>query len=214
MKKNMIKNITIGLTFAMVLGFTMTHTAKAASYDIKEDVVQTGTIAAKVEVKAEKVMDGVTDIVINTYKGKEKQRILLQCDSTTQSITAFYYMKDVLGGKASGANGFAITVYDNDKQELRKGGEAEVFDGANTKQNLRKGLERLSVLKGTGYIVFQFHESINSIDREPTAFSMMIPSSYYKNIIDAVDSVEGSGGCNIDGGFTSTYSLKNLTDSI
>lgn len=198
---------------ALVAALMAATSSKAASYDIKEVAAQQVVKAAKVTVSTDKVMNGITDITINAYNGKTSERFILQCDATTQSLNVFYYLKDTIGTKAKGATGFAITVYDNEDTVYTQGGKVEVFDGQDTKANLRKSLDRLLQLKGVGYVVFEFYEHVDGIGRSPVAYSLQIPSTEIPRIIQAIDSVQGSEGCNIDGGFTSVYSLKNLTST-
>lgn len=198
---------------ALAFAFFASTKADAASYDVKEVPAQVVTKAAKVSISTDKVMNGITDITINAFAGKTTERYILQCDATTQTLNVFYFLKDTTGGKAKGATGFAITVYDNDDQVYTQGGKVEVFDGQNTKVNLRKALDRLLQLKGVGYIVFEFYENVDGIGRSPVAYSLQISSKEVPHILQAIDAVQGSEGCNIDGGFTSVHSLKNLTDS-
>lgn len=200
----------------LIIATLIGNSAKAASYDIKPDTVHEALTADRASVKAEKVMDGITDVVITLAVSETTtvQRVILQCDATTQSLNVFYYMDDVLGGKAKGATNFMINVYDNASQGYLPGGNVSVFDGANHKQNLRSALETLNKLNGIGYISFEFYESNGGIDHNPVAHSMLLPSSYNKKILEAIDSVPGSEGCKIDGGFTTVSPLKNLSDSI
>lgn len=198
----------------LVFAFLYTTTSRAAAYDIKEDTFIPTLVAAKTVIKAEKVMNGITDLSFNMYNGKEQQKVILQCDSTTETVNVFYYLKDTVGGKATGATGFAITVYGNGDKGYAQNGHAVVFDGLDPADNLRHGLDRLRDLNGLGFIVFEFYQIVDGQGRSPIAFSMMIPSTQIDTILKAIDSIEGSGGCNIPGGFTSVYSLKSLKDSI
>lgn len=210
-----MKKIRLVYAFAItLLAAVLLHTtsSRAASYDVKEDVVVPTLVSAKTTVKAEKVMNGITDIIFNMQNGAEKQKIILQCDSTTDSINVFYYMKDTLGSKATGATGMVITVYGTTDGGYVHNGQAVVFDGLDPADNLRSGLTQLRKLNGLGYVVFEFYEMVDGIGRSPIAYSMMIPSTQAETILKAIDSVEGSGGCSISGGFTSTYSLKSLKD--
>lgn len=185
----------------------------AASYDVKEDVAVPAVRADRVGVQADKVMNGITDITLTQSHAGDVQKFILQCDATTQTINVFYYLNDTLGGKAKGATNFRLTVYGNGDEGYKKGGDATVFDGQVTSDNLRKGLEKLKVLNGAGFISFEIVEAHDGIDN-PIAYSFLIPSSYGDRILQAVDGVQGSEGCNIPGGFVSMYSLKSLKDSI
>lgn len=188
----------------------------AASYDIKETSPVKATWADTVAIRADKVMNGITDVSITMTSNKEdiSQRIVLQCDSTTQTINVFYYLNDVLGGKAANATGFSINAYGSGDEGYKHGGDAVVFDGLNTKQNLRERLQTLKALDGKGFISFELYENKNGIDKNPVAHSFLIGSFYGEQILNAVESIQGSEGCNINGGFTAVYTLKNLNDQI
>jgi hypothetical protein len=188
----------------------------AASYDIKDDVKQTALVADKASVTADKVMDGIADITL-TLQNTEKnvtQRVVLQCDTTQQTITSFYYLNDVLGGKAKGATGFLVTVYDGPDGGYKHNGDVKVFDSTKTKDNLRKSFDRLKKLNGVGFISFEYVETTGGIDQNPVAYSMLLPSGYLSKILEAMDKFPDVDGCRIDGGAVSVYPLKNLTDSI
>lgn len=166
-------------------------------------------------VQADKVMNGITDITIDMVNSKTntKERVMLQCDATTQSLNIFYYMNDVLGGKAKSAKHFRIAVYGNGQDGYHPGGDGVIFDGSNEKDNLRAGLEKAKVLDGKGFLSFEFYK-VKDGKEQPVANSMLIPSYFAKQILEAADGIVGSEGCNINGGFTSVYPLKNLTDQI
>lgn len=207
-------NLVWGAALALlVVALLYTTGAIAASYDVKADTKTPAVVAERVGISADKVMNGITDITISQSAKGEIQKLILQCDATTQSINLFYYMNDTLGTKAKGATNFRITVYGNGKDGYHKGGDATVFDGQATTDNLRKGLEKLRALEGGGYISFELVEAHDGLDN-PIAYTFLLPSSYGDVILQRVDSVQGSEGCDIDGGFVSTYSLKSLKDSI
>jgi hypothetical protein len=189
---------------------------QAASYDVKEDVKQTALVADRASVSADKVMDGIADVTL-TLKNTETntvQRVVLQCDTTQATITAFYYMNDVLGGKAQGATGFLVNVYDGPDGGYKHGGDVKVFDSTKDKDNLRKSFERLKKLNGAGFISFEFFETTGGINQNPIAHSMLLPSGYLSKILNAMDEYPDAKGCQINGGATSVYPLKNLTDTI
>lgn len=194
----------------MCSGFSM-----AASYDIKEDVPHSALVADYASVTSDKVMDGVADITL-TLQNKASnttQRVMLQCDTTQQTITSFYYMKDVLGGKAKGANGFQINAYNNADEGYKHNGDVSVFDSTKDNYNLRKSFDLLSKLDGAGFISFEFFETNGGIDHSTIAHSMLLPSSYLPKILEAMDKYPDADGCRINGGAVSVYPLKNLTDS-
>ncbi|QYN80087.1 putative exopolygalacturonase [Kosakonia phage Kc263] len=166
-------------------------------------------------VQADKVMNGITDITVNMLNSKTNthERVLLQCDSTTQSLNVFYYMNDVLGGKAKGATQFRIAVYGNGEDGYHAGGDGTIFDGGNMNDNLRDKLQAMQILDGKGFLSFEFY-TVKDGKEIPVASSMLVPSYLAKQILQAVDNIAGSEGCNIDGGFTTVYPLKNLTDQI
>lgn len=188
----------------------------AASYDIKEDVKQPALVADLASVSADKVMSGIADITL-TLKNSETnttQRIVLQCDTTQQTITSFYYLNDVLGGKAKGATGFQVNVYDGPDSGYKHNGDVKLFDSSKDKDNLRKSFDRMKKLNGVGFMSFEFFETTNDIDHNPVAHSMLLSSSYLNKILAAMDEFPDVDGCSINGGAVSVYPLKNLTDSI
>lgn len=190
--------------------------ASGASYDIKSDTVQPATVANAVIVSADKVMNGIADITVtleNTTTNT-KQRIMLQCDVTQQTITAFYYLNDVLGNKAKGANGFQINVYGDPAIGFKHNGEVKVFDSTSDKDNLRNSFNRLKKLQGAGFISFEFYETNGNIDHSTIAHSMLFSSGYLEKILEAMDKYPDVNGCDISSGAVSVYSLKNLTDTI
>jgi hypothetical protein len=211
---NMLKIMLASLAICLLA--CISTFALAASYDIKETVVSKALVADRASVTAEKVSAGVTDIVITLAVAETKtvQRVILQCDATTQSLNVYYYLHDELGGKAKGATNFMLNVYDGPDSGYLHGGNISVFDGAAHKDNLRSSLERMKKLGGIGFISFEFYEQISGIGATPIAHSMLLPSSYVDKILAAIDSVPDSEGCNINGGFTTTYPLNNLSDSI
>lgn len=189
--------------------------ANAASYDIKENVAQTALVADYASVTADKVMDGVADVTL-TLQNKATnttQRVMLQCDTTQQTITSFYFMKDVLGGKAKGATGFLINAYNNAAEGYKHHGDVSVFDSTKDNYNLRKSFDLLSKLDGAGFISFEFFETNGGVEQNTIAHSMLLPSSYLPKILEAMDKYPDADGCRINGGAVSVYPLKNLTDS-
>lgn len=198
----------------LVITLLYTTNSFAASYDVKEDVGVVATERAdRVGIQADKVMNGITDITITQSKDGNVQKFILQCDATTKTINLFYFLNDTLGNKAKGATNFRITVYGNGNDGYNKGGDATVFDGQVTTDNLRSGIKKLEALNGAGFINFEIVEAHDGLDN-PIAYSYLIPSSYGARILQAVDGVQGSEGCDIDGGFVGMYSLKSLRDSI
>lgn len=190
--------------------------AQAASYDIKEDVKQPALVADLASVSADKVMDGITDVTL-TLKNKATntiQRVILQCDTTQQTITTFYYLDDTTGIKAKGATGFLVNVYGDPSTGYKHGGDVKVFDSTKDKDNLRNGFNRLKNLNGAGFISFEFFETVNGIGETPIAHSMLLSSGYLNKILSAMDKYPDAQGCDINGGAVSVYPLKNLTDSI
>lgn len=207
-----IRNLFYFICFSLMCsGFAM-----AASYDVKEDVKQPALVADLASVSADKVMSGIADITL-TLKNSETnttQRIVLQCDTTQQTITSFYYLNDVLGGKAKGATGFQVNVYDGPDAGYKHNGDVKLFDSSKDKDNLRKSFDRMKKLNGVGFMSFEFFETTNGIDHNPVAHSMLLSSSYLKKILAAMDEFPDVDGCSINGGAVSVYPLKNLTDSI
>lgn len=189
---------------------------QAASYDVKEDVKQPALVADLASVSADKVMDGIADITL-TLENKAtntKQRIMLQCDTTQQTITSFYYLDDTTGAKAKGATGFLVNVYDGPDAGYKHGGDVKVFDSTKSKDNLRNSFNRLKKLNGVGFISFEYFESNPQMGQLPIAHSMLLSSGYLDKILAAMDKYPDVQGCSINGGFVSVYPLKNLTDSI
>lgn len=166
-------------------------------------------------VRADKVMNGITDITVDMVNSETntQQRVMLQCDATTASLNVFYYMNNVLGEKAKGASNFRITVYGNGEDGFHPGGDAVLFDSAKAKNNLRDGLLLANKLQGKGYIGFEFY-TVEKGKEAAIAQSLLLPSTYAADILKAANTIQGSGGCDIDGGFTTVYPLKNLTDQI
>lgn len=191
-------------------------TVSAASYDIKSDVTHPATVADVVTVSADKVMNGISDITVTleNTQSNTKQRIMLQCDVTQQTITAFYYLNDVLGGKAKGANGFQVNVYGDPAIGFKHNGEVKVFDSTKDKDNLRTSFDRLKKLNGVGFISFEFFETNGDIDHSTIAHSMLFSSGYLQEILKAMDAYPDVDGCSINAGAVSVYALKNLTDTI
>lgn len=190
--------------------------AMSASYDVKEDIKQPAMIADLASVSTDKVMDGIADITL-TLKNKATkttQRVTLQCDTTQQTITAFYYLNDTLGGKAKGATGFLVNVYDGPDGGYKHGGDVKVFDSTKDKDNLRTSFNRLKKLNGVGFISFEFFETVNGVGQSPIAHTMLLSSGYLNNILGAMDKYPDVKGCAINGGAVSIYPLKNLTNSI
>ncbi len=211
----MLRPVHFRIALALMLaGFATT--AIAASYDIKPDVAQPVLVADRAEVSADKVMDGIADITLTLHDSKANvtQRVILQCDVTQQTITSFYYMDDVTGGKAKGATGFQINVYDGPDSGYKAGGDYLAFDSVKDKDNLRKSFDHMKKLNGVGFLSFAYYETNGGIKANPVAHSMLLSSSYLPTIVAAMDKFPDAEGCRINGGAVSVYPLKNLTDSI
>lgn len=213
---NIRKVVTSVICFAcafLMAGMTL---ANAASYDIKRDVKEPAYVADMATITADKVMGGVVDITLTMRDSGAKvtQRVMLQCDTTQQTVTAFYYMDNIMGYKAGGANGFQVNVYGTPADGYYHNGDVKVYDSSNVKDNLRKSFNRMKKLDGTGFISFEFTETKGDIDHNTVAHSMMLPATYLNKIFAAMDKYPDADGCSIDGGFVSVYPLKNLTDEI
>lgn len=171
--------------------------------------------ADRVGVRADKVMNGITDITIDMVNNETnlRERILLQCDATSQSLNVFYYLNDIMGGQAKSATRFRINVYGNGHDGFIPRGDTTVFDGGNINNNLRQNLNAIKVLEGKGFISFEFFKVADG-EEMTIAHSMLIPSYFAEQILKSADTITYSEGCDINGGFTTVRPLKNLTDQI
>lgn len=196
----------------LVLAFLYTTSSKAASYDIKEDVIDSPAfvIAERTSVSAEKVMNGVTDLDVTMSAGKDTQRVIIQCDANTQSLNVFYYMKDVLGGKAKGATGMAITLYYADTTEYVPLGLGAMFQSEKQGKNLRNALTKISGMDDNGVAVLEFYEVMADGSHSTVAYSQALKAKYFASMVTSIDAIEGSEGCNIDSGFASISPLVRL----
>jgi len=198
----------------MMIGFA--NIAIAASHNVKPDPFYPALVADRAEVTADKVMDGIADVTLTLHDSKANvtQRVVLQCDVTQQTITTYYYLDDLTGGKAQGATGFQVNVYDGPDDGYKANGDVKIFDSIKDKDNLRKSFDRMKKLNGVGFFSFEFYETRGGIKANPVAHSMLLSSSFLPAIFAAMDKYPDAEGCRINGGAVSVYPLKNLTDSI
>ncbi|QGH72103.1 hypothetical protein N1M2_240 [Klebsiella phage N1M2] len=213
MKKiNMLVALILIVLFA---GFVYSGKSAAAAYDIKEDIEVKSIVAQSAVVKAEKVMNGVVDGIFTMKFGKTTQKFIMQCDKNQETVTMYYYMKDITGYKAKGATGFKITAYNNAEGGYTPGDESVVYDSADSNDNLQAAITKLNILveHNVGIIAFEFYEDVSGIGKSPVAYSMMFSPKVAVTILGKMNAIE-NGICNIDAGFSTVTPLARLTDSL
>lgn len=212
----MKKSQSLFMMFIIVLiaGGLYSCSARGASYDIKEDIVLPALPKnAVVSVKAEKVMDGVTDLNVYTQVGKNKERFILQCDANQQTMSVYYFMKDTLGGKAKGADAWGITLYEGTDTHYVEGGRGFIYNSEIIGSNFREKLSKIANSGINGYMVFEFYQTMADGSRSTIAQSNPIKFSVAKDMLKAVDAIPNSEGCNLEGGFTTVQPLVRYGDS-
>lgn len=206
-----ISNFVFGALLAVVITGALHIKGPQANEGESAPALQ----ADHVGIRADKVMNGVTDITLDLVNDQThtQERILLQCDATSQSLNVFYYLNDILGGKAKSATRFRINVYGNGRDGLFPKGDSTIFDGSDINSNLRKNLNAVKVLEGRGFISFEFF-TVKEGQEMTIAHSMLIPSYFAEQMLKSADTITYSEGCDINGGFTTVHPLKNLSDQI
>lgn len=213
MKKiNMLVALILIVLFA---GFVYSGKSSAAAYDIKDDIEVKSVVAQSTIVKAEKVMNGVVEGTFTMKFGKVTQKFIMQCDKSHETVTMYYYMKDITGYKAKGATGFKITAYNNAEGGYTPGDEVVLYDSADSSNNLQAAITKLNILveHNVGVVAFEFYEEVHGIGKSPVAYSMMFSPKAAVVALNKINTIE-NGVCNIDAGFSTVTPLAHLSDSL
>lgn len=201
MKKNAIKNLGLGVLFFMALAFSVTHNAKASELTYSYHTTATSA----------KVMDGISDVIITTSdrKAKSQEKVIFQCDTTTESVNIFYYLHNGEGVKLTGAEGMTIVAYNQNDTQTKANAEV-LYDSSSDKASIREALDLINKMDPEGTFVLQFWKWDESFDQVVVGNSMMIPRDVAQVILDKLEAVDPLNDCDIHSEFSSTYSLKNF----
>lgn len=170
----------------------------------------------KVTVEAEKVMNGITDIVITTQYNQRVDKFILQCDTSTESSSIFYYTQDKWGNKANHATGMSIQFYKHGTkvpEDQNQVGRRYTYITTQDHNSLRDGLQALPEIQGMGFWVMHFFKT-EGRERKSIAWSMMIEPKVATEILEKLDSIKDGSKCDYHSEFNSLYQLRTLNDEV
>lgn len=217
MKLNDLKRLVWVVAVVMIIAaMAYTNRAKADdSYGLTNNPTAGFVKAEEVTVSAEKVMDGISDIIVTTKAGSRTDKFILQCDSSTETGTVFYYVQTPEGVKAVNATGMSIQFYRNDApkpQTQKEVGRRFTYITTQDHNSLRDGLNALPEIQGDGFWVLHFFRTVTGSEKTPIAWSMGIEPKVAQEMLDKLDTIKDGSDCSYHSEFNSLFALKNLND--
>lgn len=206
-----MKTVNVIARLLIVVAVLWTQVSRAAAYDIKP-VIVTGEVAGNVQVMHDHIMDGVDDFIISATKGKETQKFILTCNGPEKRLNIFYWLKDITGGKASGATGMTIQYYPEEERQIRTHAEQTVtlFDSQVSPDLTRAASRMLNYKKGS--FVFHFYENDGVSDHGPVAWSWQYPAPKLAPALAGALVSAKANNCSLAQGETRIASLARLAD--
>lgn len=206
-----MKTVNVIARLLIVVAVLWTQVSRAAAYDIKP-VIVTGEVAGNVQVMHDHIMDGVDDFIISATKGKETQKFILTCNGPEKRLNIFYWLKDITGGKASGATGMTIQYYPEEERQMRTHAEQTVtlFDSQVSPDLTRAASRMLNYKKGS--FVFHFYENDGVSDHGPVAWSWQYPAPKLAPALAGALVSAKANNCSLAQGETRIASLARLAD--
>lgn len=206
-----MKTVNVIARLLIVVAVLWTQVSRAAAYDIKP-VIVTGEVAGNVQVMHDHIMDGVDDFIISATKGKETQKFILTCNGPEKRLNIFYWLKDITGGKASGATGMTIQYYPEEERQIRTHAEQTVtlFDSQVSPDLTRAASRMLNYKKGS--FVFHFYENDGVSDHGPVAWSWQYPAPKLAPALAGALVSAKANNCSLAQGETRIASLARLAN--
>lgn len=206
-----MKTVNVIARLLIVVAVLWTQVSRAAAYDIKP-VIVTGEVAGNVQVMHDHIMDGVDDFIISATKGKETQKFILTCNGPEKRLNIFYWLKDITGGKASGATGMTIQYYPEEERQIRTHAEQTVtlFDSQVSPDLTRAASRMLNYKKGS--FVFHFYENDGVSDHGPVAWSWQYPAPKLAPALAGARVSAKANNCSLAQGETRIASLARLAN--
>lgn len=206
-----MKTVNVIARLLIVVAVLWTQVSRAAAYDIKP-VLVTGEVAGNVQVMHDHIMDGVDDFIISATKGKETQKFILTCNGPEKRLNILYWLKDITGGKASGATGITIQYYPEGEHQMKAHVEQPVtlFD-SQLSQDLKLAASRMLEYK-KGSFVFHFYENDGISDHGPLAWSWQYPAPKLAPALAGALVSARANNCSLAQGEPRIASLARLAD--
>lgn len=206
-----MKTVNVIPRLLIVVAVLWTQVSRAAAYDIKS-VTFTGVVAGNVQVMHDHIMDGVDDFIISATKGKETQKFILTCNGPEKRQNIFYWLKDITGGKTSGATGMTIQYYPEGEHQMKAHAEQPVtlFD-SQVEPDLTRTASRMLDYK-TGSFVFYFYENDGVSDRGPLAWSWQYPARKLAPALAGTLVSARADNCSLAQGNMQIAALRRLAD--
>lgn len=206
-----MKTVNVIARLLIVVPVLWTQVSRAAAYDIKP-VLVTGEVAGNVQVMHDHIMDGVDDFIISATKDKETQKFILTCNGPEKRLNILYWLKDITGGKASGATGMTIQYYPEGEHQMKAHADQPLtlFDTQLSLDLTRAASRMLDYKKGS--IVFHFYENDGISDHGPLAWSWQYPAPKLAPALAGALVSARAKNCSLAQGETRIASLARLAD--
>lgn len=197
--------------YLIIVSVLWTQAGRTAAYDPKP-VSYTGVVAGNVQVTHDPIMQGVDDFIITATKGKETQKFILTCNGPEKRLNILYWLKDITGGKASGATGMVIQYYPEREHQMKTHSEQPVvlFD-SQVSPDLTRAASRMLDYK-TGSVVFHFYENDGVSAHGPLAWSWQYPVRTLAPALAGALVSASAGHCSLAQGNTQIAPLRRLAD--
>lgn len=195
----------------IIIAILWTQAGRTAAYDPKP-VSHTGVVADNVRVTHDHIMKGVDDFIITATKGKETQKFILTCNGPEKRLNILYWLKDITGGKASGATGMTIQYYPEGGHQIKAHAEqqATLFD-SQASPDLTHAASQMLEHK-TGSVFFHFYENDGVSAHGPLAWSWQYPVRTLAPALAGALVSAGAGHCSLVQGNTQIAPLRRLAD--
>ncbi|EOC0103010.1 MULTISPECIES: hypothetical protein [Enterobacteriaceae] len=197
--------------FLFIVAILWTQTGRTAAYDPKP-VSYTGVVADNVQVTHDHIMAGVDDFIITATKGKETQKFILTCNGPEKRLNILYWLKDITGGKASGATGMTIQYYPEGVHQMKADADQPLtlFNSQLSPDLTRAASRMLDYKKGS--FVFHFYENDGISDHGPLAWSWQYPAPKLAPALAGALVSARANNCSLAQGETRIASLVRLAD--
>lgn len=206
-----MRTVITVVRFLIIVAVLWTQSGRTAAYDPKP-VSHTGVVAENVLVTHDHIMAGVDDFIITATKGKETQKFILTCNGPEKRLNILYWLKDITGGKTSGATGMTIQYYPEGEHQMKAHAEqqATLFDSQVSPDLTRAASQMLD--HKTGSVVFHFYENDGISAHGPLAWSWQYPVRKLGPALAGALVAAGAGHCGLAQGNTQIAPLRRLAD--
>ncbi|EKN6263225.1 hypothetical protein ACMU9U_003079 [Yersinia enterocolitica] len=199
------------MIFTLLVSALLSQAGYAAAYDPKP-IEYRNEVADNVQVKHDRIMDGVDEFIITGRKGEITEKFRLTCNADEARLNILYYLKDIYGDKADGATGMTLQYYPAGAHQMNISiDHPETLMDSLLTANLAKAVSKMLDHK-TGTFVFHFYHNDSSFDHVPLAYSFQYPAKLLapalgKALVDAK-----ATSCDIKSGNSQLSPLKRLVD--